>query len=42
MEELQLFNCLVEISEKCRRSVEVFRDYKFLGTRNRVDGTVGE
>ncbi|ONI04510.1 hypothetical protein PRUPE_6G325200 [Prunus persica] len=24
------------------RSVEVFRDYKFLGTRNRVDGTVGE
>ncbi|KAL1317014.1 hypothetical protein HN51_069118 [Arachis hypogaea] len=24
------------------RSVDTFRDYKYLGTRNRVDGTVGE
>lgn len=25
-----------------RRSVDTYRDYKYLGTRVRVDGTVGE
>ena len=33
---------LLEILVNHRRSIETFRDYKYLGTRVRLDGTVGE
>ena len=34
--------CILSNSVNDRRSVDTFRDYKYLGTRVRVDGTVGE